>query len=184
MEIERINLKALVASFMMGLSCLLAFNTGPAQAADAIQTLTWDELIPEELRALQVPTDTQMIDHSGAGPLPDALPAFDESTLRKDLQGKKIRLPGFIVPLDGNETHVTEFLLVPYFGACIHVPPPPANQIVHIYFPEGIEHDLLYDAIWIEGVMSAGLVESELAVSGYSLQADRAELYDYENPQY
>jgi hypothetical protein len=55
---------------------------------------------------------------------------WDSAPVRQDLQGTKVRLPGYVVPLEYSQGAIREFLLVPYFGACIHSPPPPANQIV------------------------------------------------------
>jgi hypothetical protein len=62
------------------------------------------------------------------------------------------KLPGYIVPLEvSEEGRTTEFLLVPYYGACIHVPPPPSNQIVHIFSEMGVRVEDLYQPYWIEG---------------------------------
>ncbi|HCG90056.1 MAG TPA: DUF3299 domain-containing protein, partial [Alteromonas macleodii] len=68
--------------------------------------------------------------------------------------GKRVKIPGFVVPLEGTAELTTEFLLVPYFGACIHVPPPPSNQIVYVKFEEGVRIDNIYDAIWVTGELS------------------------------
>lgn len=176
----RIRASLLAASLVFSSSIIMLIpNSASAQAVLQPEVLEWMDLVPPEMRdSLALGQDPSAISHDGDGPAAQASPS--ETAIRRDLNGRLVRLPGFIVPLDGNETHVTEFLLVPFFGACIHVPPPPVNQIVHVYFPEGVVHDMLYDAIWIEGVLKAGLVESELAISGYSMDALKAELYDYE----
>jgi hypothetical protein len=78
-----------------------------------------------------------------------------------------------------------EFLLVPTAGACIHTPPPPANQIVHVRYPEGIEIKTLYDAVWVDGEIAAettvkavSYVDGEASVeASYVIQPTRVERY-------
>ena len=71
------------------------------------------------------------------------------------LIGETVRIPGFVVPLEFRDLKAVEFLLVPTAGACIHTPPPPANQIVHVRYPQGIEVKTLYDAVWVNGEIAA-----------------------------
>lgn len=96
---------------------------------------------------------------------------------------KNIRLPGFVVPVEYNDQQViTEFFLVPYFGACIHVPPPPPNQIIYVKYPQGLELTALYDPFWIEGTMKTELVENNIALSAYSIDASAIKPYEeYQN---
>lgn len=75
--------------------------------------------------------------------------------LNESLVGQEIRIPGYILPLEFDVLEVVEFLLVPTVGACIHTPPPPANQMINVLHPEGIEVRCLYEAVWITGVMEA-----------------------------
>ena len=90
-----------------------------------------------------------------------------------------MRLPGYIVPLEvSEEGRVTEFLLVPYFGACIHVPPPPSNQIVHVTSELGVKVEELYQPYWIEGPTQVKASTSELADAGYSMEADKILVYE------
>jgi hypothetical protein len=97
----------------------------------------------------------------------------------KSLDGQRVRLPGYIVPLEvSEEGRVTEFLLVPYFGACIHVPPPPPNQIVHVTSELGVKVDELYQPYWIEGPMQVKSSTSELADAGYQMEADKILVYE------
>ena len=114
---------------------LLLLIALPVWAA-APKDLTWSEMIPPDA-APEVPNMTPLHDLSKMG---DALSAesapaakqdMPDAPVVKSLDGQNIRLPGYIVPLEVNEEgRTTDFLLVPYFGACIHTPPPPANQIV------------------------------------------------------
>jgi hypothetical protein len=95
-----------------------------------------------------------------------------------ELHGKKVKIPGFVVPLEGDGEAITEFLLVPYFGACIHVPPPPPNQIVYVKFSSPIPIDNLYDAVWVTGTLSTKGWQGELATVGYTLQGIEVSPFD------
>ena len=103
-----------------------------------------------------------------------------------ELNGKKIRLPGYLLPLEFENKNVTEFLLVPWVGACIHTPPPPPNQIVHVKLENGFNiGDEVFTAVWVNGVMKTENNNPELSfVDGkqnidvsYVMQADKVELY-------
>ena len=96
------------------------------------------------------------------------------------IDGVAVRIPGYLVPLDESKAGLKEFLLVPYFGACIHVPPPPSNQIVHVTSELGVMLDALYQPFWIEGPMKVEQTSSELAEAGYQMEAQK--IYAYELP--
>lgn len=108
-----------------------------------------------------------------------------DKTPNADLNGKSIRMPGYVLPLefDGGET--TEFLLVPFVGACIHVPPPPPNQIVHVNFRQGFVSSGLYTPVYVIGRLAAiggtidlSLTDGRLPVeTGYRLEAVSVEPY-------
>tara|TARA_B100000945_G_scaffold282425_1_gene250804 strand:- start:1061 stop:1537 length:477 start_codon:yes stop_codon:yes gene_type:complete len=74
------------------------------------------------------------------------------------LVGQSIKIPGFAVPLEGDDgfEYIDEFLLVPYFGACIHVPPPPPNQVIHVILNEPVYFEVISFAIWITGILEIG----------------------------
>jgi len=76
----------------------------------------------------------------------------------RQLVGKPIKIPGFAVPLEGDDgfEYIEEFLLVPYFGACIHVPPPPPNQVIHVILDEPVHFEVISFAIWITGILEIG----------------------------
>ena len=78
-------------------------------------------------------------------------------SIRK-LMGKPIKIPGFAVPLEGDDgfEYVKEFLLVPTFGACIHVPPPPPNQVVHVILDKPVYFEKLMYAVWVSGIVEIG----------------------------
>ena len=102
------------------------------------------------------------------------------------LNGTRVRIPGYVLPLEFDGTRVREFLLVPYVGACIHVPAPPANQMVFVRSSVGFEIPELYAPVWVEGLMTTSgvtrdltLVDGQAAVeAGYSLDADQVSLFE------
>ena len=101
------------------------------------------------------------------------------------LSGKNVRMGGYLLPLEYAEEETTEFLLVPYVGACIHVPPPPPNQIVHVRYPPGFKPKSLFTAVQVAGKMwartsmqSLYLVDGTADIPvGYSLDATSVEVY-------
>ena len=99
-----------------------------------------------------------------------------------ELHGKYVKIPGYIVPLefDFEEGTFSEFLLAPYFGACIHVPPPPSNQIVYVKSPNPLKQKWLDDAVWVTGTMTTDSVDSEYGFAGYSMNNVQLEVYDGE----
>lgn len=123
---------------------------------DGIHVLTWEDLVPAGFHAAP-----------GVSPVVEAL------------DGQTVRLPGFVVPLEGRGQNVEEFLLVPYYGACIHVPPPPANQVVHV-LAQGHEVRIrrLFDTVWVTGTLHVEHHSSRLAEAGYRLQVIEVTPYD------
>jgi len=96
----------------------------------------------------------------------------EASAVNEALIGRNIRMPGYVLPLQFKDRKAVEFLLVPTVGACIHTPPPPANQVVHVVYPEGFEVDGLFTPVWITGTMVAqssvqdvGYVDGQAPVS-------------------
>ena len=150
----------------------------------AYKEVEWDELIPEGWRKKVILELTRMRRY---GSLTDGDPRADEAYARlkktwdaapptKTYIGKPIRIAGYVVPLDAERMQSSEFLLVPYFGACIHSPPPPANQIILIKPPKGSRFRTM-DAIWVEGILTEGKTSSEVGTSTYVLTADKITLY-------
>ena len=90
---------------------------------------------------------------------------------RNDLDHKEVKISGFLLPLAFNGTKVTTFLLVPFVGACIHVPPPPANQLVLVDMPQGYSTSGLWEPISVTGTLSVSGISTELAQVGYSIKA-------------
>ena len=174
--------KSVMTRALLALLLLVATPLWAAQPKE----LTWSEMIPPDA-APEVPEMAPLHDLSQLGNLdPEAAPAAKQdmpnAPVVPALNGQNIRLPGYIVPLEVNEDgRTTEFLLVPYFGACIHVPPPPSNQIVHVTSKVGVKLEELYQPYWIEGAMQVKPSTSELADAGYQMDAQK--IYVYELPE-
>jgi hypothetical protein len=97
---------------------------------------------------------------------------WDNAPGNPALDGAEVRLAGFVVPLERAGNALREFLLVPYFGACIHVPPPPPNQIVLVRYPQGVALDDIYAPLWVSGTLQVEPVSNDLADAAYALDAD------------
>lgn len=113
--------------------------------------------------------------------------ALQRSAVRTEWIGVDVRIPGYVIPLEYSGIDVTEFLLVPYYGACIHTPPPPANQIIHVSFERGIALHGLFTPVWVDGrlgvdettraaQLSDGMAGFEV---GYSLDARSVQTYEH-----
>jgi uncharacterized protein len=151
--------------------------TKPGSAA--VLELDWDELLPKDARSrFAAGPPPPVHDYLGEGGL--AAQQVMDFSVNKELDGQNVKLPGFIVPLDiGKDGLVAEFFLVPYFGACIHVPPPPPNQIVYVRMNKGIALDSIYEAYWITGRMKLQNKTTRLGAAAYHLAGDKVEIYKY-----
>jgi hypothetical protein len=146
------------------------------------QKITWDDLLNEEWyqqRKKDMATYGRMSFLKDGSEEAEKLMAsmrkkLDEAPISTKYVNQKIRMPGFVVPLDAVRNGQREFLLVPYFGACIHTPPPPANQIVlvtphpQLNLSKTLES---MDVIWVEGELKESRTKTASGVSGYSLEA-------------
>jgi hypothetical protein len=107
--------------------------------------------------------------------------ALVSTRIKPEMTGRAVRIPGFIVPLEfDGEQIITEFFLVPYFGACLHMPPPAPNQIIHVKYDKGLELEALYYPFWISGVLTASLVENDMATAAYAIEMDSYATYSQE----
>lgn len=104
---------------------------------------------------------------------------FNYAPVVDELDGKRVMIAAYITPLEfDGQTKMSEFLLVPYVGACMHTPPPPANQVVHANSKEAIELTSIYDPVWAIGTIRTETVKSDLAESGYHLQVEEVLPYE------
>jgi hypothetical protein len=151
----------------------------PAVQPPRVLDLDWKQLLPENERKLYSPLPPPPVhDYRGeAGPPAVQVQDFKAN---KSLDGAVVRLPGFIIPLDARRDGVvSEFLLVPYFGACIHVPPPPPNQLVYVRMARRTTLQSIYDAYWITGKLRLQTTTTHLGAAAYELSAEKIELYQY-----
>lgn len=177
------NMRNLLTFIFASMLILLAY--GSAVADNTFREIDWDTLVPEDYQA-----DAILDKYGDFSELDDEDPrvkeimqqleaAFNAAPIVESLDGSKIKIPGFVVPLEGDGKKVSEFLLVPYYGACIHVPPPPANQTVYVKVPRAdAEIRNAFDTVWVTGTLSAKSFESDLATAGYQLEA--AEVIPFE----
>ncbi len=159
---------------VLALLCLLA-----AAASAAPRTLDWVDLLPEGDRGSYDPAPQASHDYL-LGESSLAAQQVLDFGVNEQLAGQQVRIPGFIVPLElDDEGLVTEFFLVPYFGACIHVPPPPANQMVYVRMARGISLGSMYAAYWISGKMAIQTRRTSLGSAAYTLAGTAAEEYKF-----
>ena len=151
----------------------LLFSAVSLIAVAEVREIEWMDLMPEEEAEAWL-DDQSGVQHSGAGPAN----TFQSETTVGELDGQQLRLPGFVVPVETTaEGKLKEFFLVPYFGACIHVPPPPANQIIYGRLEEPVDMVNIWDAFWMEGTLNIEDVSNETADSAYTMEVDTLELY-------
>ncbi|MFM9922469.1 DUF3299 domain-containing protein [Variovorax sp. H27-G14] len=160
-----------------------------AAVGEAVPELQWEALVPTSwdptkryrnisLEALRDndPRAIQMLDEMRA--------VWDNAPVNVALDGKPAKLAGFVVPLDASPDGIREFLLVPYFGACIHTPPPPANQIVHVIAPAPVKGLHAMDTVYVTGTLKAARYTSaDMGVSGYEIASAAVERFTPKQPQ-
>ena len=139
--------------------------------------LTWEALVPVDwIEPEPEPIDWSISDEAL---LEQAMmPSQIKGPTVAGLAKQKIRLPGFIVPLDFTLGSFKEFLFVPYVGACVHVPPPPTNQLLLVRSTTNIEQVDMWQPVFVFGTLSIDEQENEIGNSSYSLQLDSIAPYD------
>ncbi|MEI8384682.1 MAG: DUF3299 domain-containing protein [Nitrosomonadaceae bacterium] len=154
----------------------------PTNSATSYKEVTWDALMPKNWDPM-APLKGLKLDHLKDGDpraieaLEKIREAWNDAPIEPTLNGARIRIPGFVIPLERVGDKVKEFLLVPYFGACIHTPPPPSNQIIHVTVSKPISGMRTMDTMWVNGVMHAGKVDTEMGQAGYQLKAETVAPY-------
>lgn len=161
-----------------------AADTAGGEVVAGVKELEWDALIPDDYSPEKLLAEYQLDDIADDDPraaeLMEKLRAlWDAAPVRPELDGQTVKLPGFAVPLEGDSEETRSFLLVPYYGACIHVPPPPANQTVYVLREQGKGTRLgEFDVVWVTGTMSVKSTETDLAEAGYTLYATEVAPYE------
>ena len=144
-------------------------------AADAFKEVTWEALVPKNWDPMKAFKDMDLNAMSDADPramdmLHKLREEWDNAPVDRSMNGARIRIPGFIGPLDTQRGQIKEFLLVPYFGGCIHSPPPPANQIISVVSAKPLKMQTM-DAVWISGVLETSRSDTSMGSSGYRMKA-------------
>lgn len=158
--------------YLLSIIFLAPLIVAASAVASDVRTLQWNDLKPEDWRPPAVRSQA----YYEQNPEAQVQTNLDAPVIEA-LDGELVKIPGYVVQLEGDDRRVTEFLLVPYFGACIHVPPPPPNQIIHVKFPEGVPYAVTYDAVWVSGTIKVDRSESDIAVTGYVIEANEVTSY-------
>ncbi|MFD0981537.1 DUF3299 domain-containing protein [Tropicimonas aquimaris] len=167
---------ALTRRALCALLAAACATTGTRLAwASEVLDLDWEDLIPESDGKVKSAYEALgVISHDQISQAP-ADSGF--APVRSDLDGKVVRIPGYVVPLDYGSEGVTTFLLVPYVGACIHVPPPPSNQLILVNSEVPQEFGGLFEPVIVTGMLGTSASETELADVGYVITADQVAPY-------
>lgn len=151
------------------------------RAAD-FKAIRWDDLVPKDWDPMKG------INIAAMGAMRDGDPrtnemfqklkqAWDQAPAVPAMDKTRVRIPGFVVPLEGEGGALREFLLVPYFGACIHTPPPPANQVIHVILASPVQGFRTMDAVWLSGQLRIAASDTEMGAASYQMDGMRVEPY-------
>lgn len=172
----------LLTSVLLG---LLLAASGATAAPVKPRELTWDEMIPP----VSAPPSAAFPGAGIPGKTGDKLDGQDDKPAYvpmytfnpvKELDGQYVKLPGYIVPLESDAGGLLdEFLLVPYYGACIHVPPPPPNQIVYVKLAKPFNLKSMADPYWVTGRMSTKPWTGDMADTDYVMTGDKVEVFEW-----
>ena len=148
----------------------------------SFREIEWDDLIPADWDPQKFFADLKLDDLQDNDPRAMEVMArmreeWDRAPVVDHFSGQQVRIPGFVVPLESDGKTIREFLLVPYFGACVHVPPPPANQLIHVIPDKPIPAGMNMSPVWVNGVLNVGRVVSEMGSAGYQMRGMKVEAY-------
>lgn len=162
---------------------------GKANPEDGFTDMDWNDLLPEGFKPEQIMAKYQAEIQATEEGSPEervlykkVMGEFNSAGANQSLDGKKVRIPGFVAPLDTNGDLVGDFLLVPYYGSCIHSPPPPAHQTVMVEPAEGKSVSLndIYRPVWVVGEIEVDEIDTDLAKAGYQIK--NAKVVPYTQP--
>jgi uncharacterized protein len=150
-------------------------------AREGFEVLEWDALLPPDWQPEKLLESLEVDDISDDDPravaiMEQIMELWRAAPTVPLLAGRRISLTGFLVPLDFETDALGEFLLIPYYGGCIHVPPPPANQTVHVVMPEGqVDHAGVFDVVRVSGTLRIEPYRHEIADAAYRIDAEFVE---------
>lgn len=174
--------------------CLPAILFAPAAMAQPL-VLGWEDLVPEPFtgKRIVMPQQDERLGKPKAKDFQvteEELKEFlGEVEFMRDMQprgaqlvgsldGKVVRIPGYVTPVGFDGDDITQFLLVPFLGACIHVPPPAANQIIYVKNAKGLKLEQVWEPIWLTGTLTTNSVSTILADVGYTMNVGSVEPYE------
>ena len=157
-------------------------QTKPAAKDSGARQIEWDDLMPADWDPMKGVQTLQLMalgdgDPRASAALEKLKKAWDEAPVVPAMDKQHVVIAGFAVPLDAEGTSVHEMLLVPYFGACIHTPPPPANQVIHVILPKPAKGVRMMDTVWITGTLHVATATTSLGPSGYQLDGESVAPY-------
>ncbi|OUS25070.1 hypothetical protein A9Q99_22755 [Gammaproteobacteria bacterium 45_16_T64] len=182
--------KIIMKHFSIGILLLTLLTACDNNAKDPVNSkpihIAWEDLIPEgaspEALIEKYKIHSYELDDPQREWVLEAMTReWDLAPVNEELDGTIITLTGYIVPLEMDASKVSEFLLVPFLGACVHVPAPPANQLVYVIMNNPIDMPNGYEVFSVTGLMKTESTTSELAESGYQLAGTALEEFDYES---
>jgi uncharacterized protein len=161
----------------------LAPGARGAPRPGAARTIGWEELVPPNWDPFKEFKDLnfQLLDDGDPRAmrmLKRMREVWDNAPHNPAVVGQLVRIPGFVVPLEDSKEGLKEFLLVPYFGACIHSPPPPANQIIHVLPRTPAKGLRSMDTVWVSGPIATVRTDSYMGASSYRIEATEVAPYD------
>jgi hypothetical protein len=148
----------------------------PGEKPSKPRAIEWNDLLPaNERRNAPGPGDAL---HDYLGEEGPGARQTGSWVANPELNNTFVKVPGFIVPMTlRQEKIVTEFLFVPYLGACIHVPPPPPNQIIYVKLPQPTQIRSIWEPYWVTGTLTTTVKDTRTASTAYTLAAVRIEPY-------
>jgi uncharacterized protein len=147
------------------------------QAASSYREVMWEALVPKDWDPAKMLKGLDLSEMDDGDPrameaLQRIREAWDKAPVEPGMKGARIRIPGFIAPLETKREGITEFLLVPYFGACIHSPPPPSNQTIHVFPAKPVKNLGMMDAVWVSGTLQTTTSKTVFGNAGYRMKAE------------
>ncbi len=159
---------------------------GAAKPAANFREISWDDLAPEDwdpMAGIKIDDFAKLEDGDPRADklLKQMLDAWKKAPVVPALNKQRVRLAGFVVSLDPKPGQLREFLLVPYFGACIHSPPPPANQAIHVVMDKPFAGQMM-EPFWISGELSIARSDSPFGSAAYRMRGMQAQRYQAPGP--
>ena len=156
--------------------------TKPATTAGGARQIEWDDLMPPDWDPMKGVQTLKLAalgdsDPQAQAALDNLRKAWNEPPVVPAMDKQRVAIAGFVVPLDAEGTRVHELLLVPYFGACIHTPPPPLNQTIHVILAKPAKGLRMMDTVWITGTLHVASGDTAMGPAGYRLDGESVAPY-------